>query len=187
MKVIYLASYKAILNTSHDVVYQDKFIKRDIGGDMLDIDLSPYDLIIATPPCNYYSRANYRRETSLYSQQTKHLLPDILQKLSKQDKPFIVENVRNPKLMHDIIQNFNGFVYVHGRHTYFTNFLINFSHIPQTFDYKTTKRILKNGKWMRSGQISLKDSTHDQGGDNVNSVLTFFIDHVADILGFGGC
>ena len=40
-----------------------------------EIDLTKYDYIIATPPCNYYSRANYRRETSKIAQETKHLLP----------------------------------------------------------------------------------------------------------------
>lgn len=74
MKIIYLAAFKAH-HPNWNMVYQDINGKRDIAGDMLEIDLTPYDVIIATPPCNYYSRANYRRETSEYSQKTKHLLP----------------------------------------------------------------------------------------------------------------
>ena len=93
VKGIYLASFKA-LHSTHDIIYQDINGQRDIGGDMLEVDLSKYDFIIATPPCNYWSRANYRRDSSEYALKTKHLLIDILNKLVKQNKPFIVENVK---------------------------------------------------------------------------------------------
>lgn len=93
MKGIYLAAFKAN-HPNYDIVYQDILGNRDIGGDMMEVDLSPYDFIIATPPCNWWSRANYRRNTSPYALQTKHLLPDILRKLCQQDKPWIVENVK---------------------------------------------------------------------------------------------
>lgn len=118
MKGIYLAAFKA-KHENHDIVYQDINGKRDLDGDMLKIDLTPYDYIIATPPCNYYSRANYRRETSKYSQETKHLLPEILKKLVNQDKPFIVENVRNKRLFTELgLFNLKCYVYLIGRHTY---------------------------------------------------------------------
>jgi site-specific DNA-cytosine methylase len=176
MKIIYLASHKAKLNIRHEVIYQDKFIQRDLAGDMLDVDLSKYDLIIATPPCNYYSRANYRRDQSKYALETKHLLPMILNKLQRQNKPYIVENVRNPKLMEEIIKTFNGFIYIHGRHTYFTNYMFVCSDIPQVMEYKTTKTIIKNGKKMRSGQIALFNKKEHEGGSNVNRVLERFIE-----------
>jgi site-specific DNA-cytosine methylase len=166
MNIIYLASYTANLNTQHTVYYQDKYIKRDIGGDMLEIDLNPYDLIIATPPCNYYSRGNYRRNTSLYSLETKHLLPDILYKLSKQVKPYIVENVRNPKLMETFLKNYNGFIYYYGRHTYFSNVL---------FAPHTVKQIKEN--------IQNMSKLKREGGYNVNNVIELFIETVNDIYG----
>lgn len=181
MNIIYLASHKAILNVNHNVIYQDKYIKRDLAGDMLDINLNDYDLIIATPPCNYYSRANYRRDTSKYALETKHLLPMIINKCMKLNKPYIIENVRNPKLMADIINNFNGFIYIHGRHTYFTNVFINFNHIPQEFEYKTTKTIIKNGKKFRSGQVALFNKRDSEGGKNVNSVFEYFINYCNDL------
>ena len=117
-KGIYLAACKA-RHDAHNIVYQDIEQERyncDLGGDMLEVDLTPYDYIIASPPCNYYSRANYRRETSEYSQKTKHLLPGILEKLGKQQKPFIVENVRSPRLMQqqgvfDISNKYNIYIY----------------------------------------------------------------------------
>ena len=93
MKGIYLASFKA-LHENHNIIYQDINGERDIGGDMMNVDLTPYDYIIATPPCNWWSRANYRRDSSQYALETKHLLIDILDKLVKLGKPFIVENVK---------------------------------------------------------------------------------------------
>jgi site-specific DNA-cytosine methylase len=130
MKIIYLAAFKAY-HPNWNMDYQDINGKRNIPGDMLEVDLTPYDVIIATPPCNYYSRANYRREISIYSQKTKHLLPGILDKLIKLDKPFIVENVINRVRMKDIINSFNGWYYEIGRHSYFTNIPFNANHIKQ--------------------------------------------------------
>ena len=101
MKGIYLASYKAH-HPNHDIVYQDINGERDIAGDMMEVDLTPYDFIIATPPCNWWSRANYRRNTSPYALNTKHLLIDIIHKLASQEKPFIVENVKKLKIFQRI-------------------------------------------------------------------------------------
>ena len=101
MKGIYLASFKAI-HENHDIVYQDINGKRDISGDMMNVDLTPYDYIIATPPCNWWSRANYRRDSSQYALETKHLLIDILDKLIKLGKPFIVENVKKQQTIYKV-------------------------------------------------------------------------------------
>ena len=121
MKGIYLASYKA-LHEEHNIIYQDINGERDLDGDMLDIDLSNYDYIIATPPCNYWSRANYRRERSDYALKTKHLLPCILNKLIQLNKPFIVENVRNDNLFSKYgLLKLPLYIYKIGRHTYWTN------------------------------------------------------------------
>ena len=161
MKGIYLASYKAN-HQNYDIVYQDINGERDIGGDMLGIDLSFYDFIIATPPCNYWSRANYRRETSDYSQKTKHLLPDIIDKLIKLNKPFIVENVRNYKLFNEYdLFNKDCFIYEIGRHTYWTNIVFNGSNIKQKND--------------NIHNISLKDR---QGGFNVYNVIEYWLEIV---------
>ena len=83
MKGIYLAAYKDYF-PQFNLDYND--IKKtsehiNIVCDMLTVDLSQYDYIIASPPCNYYSKCNYRRETSDYALKTKHLLPGILEKL----------------------------------------------------------------------------------------------------------
>lgn len=81
MKGIYLAAFEAY-HPNHDIIYQDINGLRDLGGDMLDVDLSSYDFIIATPPCNYWSRCNYRRDISDYSLKTKHLLPGIIKNVT---------------------------------------------------------------------------------------------------------
>lgn len=164
-KVIYLAAGNAQLlklgENDFIITYQDKFIKRDLGGDMLDIDLSDYDILIATPPCNYYSRANYRRDISIYSQQTKHLLPEIIKKFKITKKPFIVENVINKKLMNQIIKDNDDIYYFeHGRHSYFTN-------IDMSSYIKDIPQIKDN--------IQNKSQKQRQGGFNVNIVLTYFL------------
>lgn len=158
MKIIYLGAYKAN-HPNYDIVYQDINGKRDLAGDMLEIDLTPYDVIIATPPCNYWSRANYRRETSTYSQKTKHLLPAIIDKCISLGKPFIIENVRNRRLfnLYDLF-NKNCFIYEIGRHTYWTNIAFNTTNIEQKPD--------------NIHNISSKDR---QGGDNVHNVIEYWL------------
>jgi site-specific DNA-cytosine methylase len=158
MRIIYLAAFQAY-HKNYDIVYQDINGKRDINGDMLDVDLTPYDVIIATPPCNYYSRANWRRQTSDYSQKTKNLLPDILKKLRELKKPYIVENVSNYNLMRDFYDY--DFVYQVGRHTYFTNIMFDPSNIKQIKD--NIHNINKNKR---------------QGGQNVHDVIEFWLQNV---------
>jgi site-specific DNA-cytosine methylase len=165
MKILYLAAGHGSINTNHEVVYQDLIIKRDLGGDMLDIDLNGYDLIIATPPCNYYSRANYRRKTSKYSNDTKHLLPEIISKLESTDVPVIIENVINKKRMSFILEKTSLFYIEWGRHCYFTNRLVDFSSIPQKYDFEYGgKSVQKCSKKAR------------QGGKNVQLVFEHYIE-----------
>ena len=173
MKVIYLASFQA-LHSRFDVTYQDINGKRDIGGDMLDVDLTPYDVIIATPPCNYYSRANWRRETSQYSLITRHLLPSIIKKLSLQDKPFIIENVINKKLILPLVPT--DVIYLeHGRHCYITNVLFNPYGIDQIDDLEN--RIIQSGKY--KGKIgTFAPNSKRQGGINVHKVIDYWLDIV---------
>lgn len=166
-KVIYLASGRAVLKYPY-VIYNDYIVKRDLVCDMMQVDLSEFDILIATPPCNYYSHANNMRETSKYAQETKHLLPDIIDKFIKTGKPFIVENVRNAPLFSKLgLYDKNCFIYKHGRHTYWTNIMFNMSAIPQEHDFKQIPGY---------GCVRLK--SYVQGGKNVNDVLDYFIDVV---------
>lgn len=166
-KVIYLAAGRAKLNYPN-VIYNDYKENRDLVCDMMDVDLGDYDILIATPPCNYYSRANCRRETSTYAQVTKHLLPDIIDKFIQTGKPFIVENVRNAPLFKKLgLYNKSCLIYTHGRHTYWTNCLFDMSHISQEFDFRQIPGY---------GCVRLK--SYVQGGKNVNDVLDYFIEVV---------
>lgn len=125
MKGIYLAAYTAVHN-EYDIVYQDINGKRDIGGDMMDVELRNYDFIIATPPCNFWSHASGNRH-SQYALDSAHLLPDILYKLEGLSIPYIVENVRNLKRFKEfgILPRDYSITYFIGRHTVFTNVFIN--------------------------------------------------------------
>lgn len=171
-KVIYLASGRAKLKYPN-VVYNDYKEKRDLVCDMLTVNLDDYDILIATPPCNYYSRANSMRETSEYAQSTKHLLPCILDKFIRTGKPFIVENVRNEPLFKKCgLYDYNCFIYKHGRHTYWTNIPFNPSGIKQEFDFHQIPGY---------GCVRLK--SYVQGGKNVNNVLDYFIEVVNNLQG----
>ena len=171
---IYLASYKA-LHPNYNIIYQDINGKRDLSGDMLNIDLTPYDYIIATPPCNYYSRCNYRRETSKYSQETKHLLPEIIEKLCKLEKPFIVENVRNSVLFNKLgLYDKPCFIYIIGRHTYWTNIIM-------TTDIEQKQDLVQHGIYI--GNKDKKDDAENtrEGGWNVKQVIELFMESVEQL------
>lgn len=170
MRGIYLAAFKAE-HPKHNIVYQDINGKRDIGGDMMEVNLADYDYIIATPPCNYYSRANYRRETSAYAQATKHLLPGILKKLIALGKPFIVENVKNKRIFTEIgLMNLPCHIYLIGRHTYWSNIEFKYDDIPQVFDFKY------GGYEVRDCQNYSRGKR--QGGQNVHLVIERFIETI---------
>jgi len=162
MKIIYLASYHADLGIP-DVVYQDKFVERDIMGDMLDVDLNAYDIIIATPPCNYWSKARGNLLKSDYALNTRKLLPGIIWKLMYQDKPYIVENVINKRSMRKILRYFNGHYYEIGRHSYFTN-------VPFNVLVSQTQQFNYGGSY-----VGLPGER--QGGSNVNNVLKLWLDY----------
>lgn len=173
MKTIYLACGRAQLN-HEDVVYNDLFENRDLKCDMLSVDLNDYDVLIATPPCNFYSHARGGNPPSDYALKTKHLLPTIIEKFIRTGKPFIVENVRNEPLFKKLgLYNYNCFVYKHGRHTYWTNVFINFSFIPQEHDFIRIP-----------GYGSIRLKKYVQGGKNVNDVFDYFLEVVKFNLSF---
>lgn len=165
MRGIYLAACKA-RHLDYNITYQDidKKYKCDLGGDMLSIDLTPYDFIIATPPCNFWSRANAYWKTSKYSAETKHLLPSTIEMLGKQEKPFIIENVINRTRMtaygvYDIIDKYKLRVYYVGRHIYITNIEAeSIKEVPQIQDFKYGGRRVNN-------------DGYNQGGTNVHNVI----------------
>lgn len=167
MKGIYLAAYKA-RHPNYDIVYQDinPRCKCDLQGDMLEVDLKDYDFIIATPPCNFWTRANYRRYRSEYALKTLHLLPLIILKCIASKKPFIVENVRNDRLFNEFrLYKFNCFIYKIGRHTYWTNVSFD-TNIEQVQDFRY------GGYYIRD------EAAFKQGGDNVSRVIERFLEEI---------
>lgn len=175
MKVVYLGACRAY-HPNYDIDYNDVVLGYHINlvGDMLKVDLSKYDVLIATPPCNYYSRANWRRNSSYYALSTKHLLPGVLFRfMQNYNKPFIIENVRNWSMFKKcgIIDfcNKNGiFIYEYGRHTYFTNILLNLSCIDQIKD---------NIQYTSNCKTSYRE-----GGYNVHQVIEYFLKYCNELL-----
>lgn len=170
MRGIYLAACKA-RHILHDIVYQDIDPKYgcDVGGDMLEVDLSPYDFIIATPPCNWWSKANPYYWFSEYSLKTRHLLPLTLIKVAKSNKPFIVECVKNIKRYTEnhifrICDKYHIHWQVVGRHIYFTNIEVDLSCIQQQ-DF-------------RYGGVRVNNDGYNQGGTNVHRVIEKFLEKI---------
>lgn len=157
MNGIYLASKEHRL-PNYQMDYNDieNYPGITVPGDMMAIDINKYDYVIATPPCNYYSRANYRRETSKIAQETKHLLPAILEKLKDYKKPFIVENVCNSTLLPKT--NFIEFEF--GNHHFYTNTLLLFTALPQA--QNTAKR----------------SYGHRDGNYNVDLIIKIFLETI---------
>ena len=163
MKGLYLCAFYARHN-DYDIVYNDvdEKTKPDLLCDALEVDLKPYDFIIATPPCNFWSHAHSEKQCGEYALKTKHLLPDLLIKLAETGKPFIVENVRNvPRMkkygIFDIASKYGLYIQFVGRHTYFTNiFCCLDEHQKKDF---------------RTHGIHLNTTKNAQGGENVHKVI----------------
>ena len=169
MKGIYLGSCLAY-HPNYNLDYNDieELPHINIKCDMMKVNLKEYDFIIASPPCNYWSKANYRRETSVYAQSTKNLLPDLIKKCNSIDKPFIIENVKNYKLFEKegiikycIENNIN--IYIIGRHTYFTKKFLRLEN-PQIKDNVTSKQ-----------HKSTNLNNYRQGGANVHNTIEIFL------------
>lgn len=172
MKGIYLFANRA-RHLNHDIVYNDveEKYKCDITANAFDVQLDEYDFIIATPPCNWWSKANYRRNSSPYALATKQLLPETIKRLAKQNKPFIIENVRNKPLMTkegiiDLIKKNNLFSQIVGRHLYISNVWCDLE-CPQIQDYKM------HG-------IRINNDGYSQGGTNVHRVIEKWINYIKE-------
>lgn len=178
MKGIFLCAYKQ-RHFNYDIDYNDIVAVDGINilGSCEDVDLSNYDYLLATPPCTYYSRANWRRDISKAAQDTKHLLPSILLKFARSGKPFLIENVRNPRLFEEqgiykICEDYGVLDYVIGRHTYFTNIFINLS-CDQRLDFK-------KGGYVRKydDEVSYYPKGTCAGGKNVLQVFDIWLSSV---------
>lgn len=142
-----------------DLYVKNPIIKnKDCVAYLENINLNDIDFIISTPPCNYYSRANYRRDISQYSLATKHLLPYFINKLPELNKPFLIENVINDNLQVEFL--YKCYSFKHGRHRYWTNIKFDLPEVQKTqpIKYMSTKK--------RQGDI------------NVHNVIIAFIKEV---------
>ena len=128
-----------------------------------NIKLEKYDFIIATPPCNYWSRANYRRDKSKVAQLTKHLLIYCLKECIKSGKPFIVENVLIPNYLRP--KEFDSYKFTYGTHTFWTNVLLPNPGKP-----------IKPGKWKNYKSYGKRDDNIQ-----VDYIIRLFLSTIKDI------
>lgn len=172
---VYLAAARARHN-DYNIIYNDydKKFNCDLTCDMMSVDLEKYDFVIASPPCNYWSIARGNR-LSDYSKNTKHLLPDIIDKCINLGKPFIIENVKNNKrFLENNLFNKKCYCFIVGRHTYWTNLYIpDIQFLHQRQDFKTHGKVIKYNDMI--------DNYH-QGGYNVYVVIEYFLNYLSKIL-----
>ncbi len=171
MKIIYLASGYAKLQEP-GVTYNDLIVPRENRQDMLEVDLNEYDILIATPPCNFYSYARGSKRPSEYALNTAHLLVDIIIKFYYTGKPFIVENVTNKTSMGFIwamCSDLGLYRFKHARHTYITNIKFDVSEVPKEFDFK-------------KGGYFINTFSDRQGGNQVSAIIDCFIKAAKSIL-----
>jgi len=144
----------------YNIIYNDivDYEGIDLCCDCLNINLEPYDFIIATPPCNYYSRANYRRQTSEVAQRTKHILPKLIEKLSQLNKPFIIENVCNSSLL----PKSKLFEFEFGQHHFYTNVFMLIPH--NSYAIRQNKQYISRNK--------------RDGNYNVDLVIKYFLEAI---------
>lgn len=155
MKILYLCCGYGEIDFSN-VTYNDLYIKRKNGlmCDCRDIDISKYDIVVASPPCNFWSKANYRRDSSNYAQLTKPLLLYCIDLLRKYPNiPIIIENVRNLPLFMKHINLFDIYFVATGRHTYFSNRDIDFI---KKFKFEKSCNISNLSRKKREGDLQVR-------------------------------
>lgn len=169
-KILYGCCFTADLNCELidyvDIIPNLKKSKgRYICSSIENINFNDYDIILCSPPCNFYSRAAGNRHSD-YALKTRHLLPFCINEAYKTGKPFIVENVRNRKYMFNLDIPNDVIIIEYGRHTYFTNILFNIQSAVQRQDFKMHGHVIKYD--------DMPDLSH-QGGFNVNNVFVEFL------------
>ena len=172
MKGIYLCANKA-RHPDFNIVYQDidPKCKCDILGDMFEVDLTPFDFIVCTPPCNWWSKTNPYYYKSFYALSTRHLLPCALIRLAALGKHFIVEGVKNIKRYTEnhifrICAEYHIKYQIVGRHIYFSNIDVDLS-CPQIQDF-------------RYGGVRVNNDGYNPGGTNVYNCIQIWLNFVVN-------
>lgn len=170
IKVLYGCCYKAELNLDaniYEITYVDiipdlfKSNGMYICTDIKDIKFKDFDIIVCSPPCNYWTRAISLERVSDYALNTMCLLPYCINECVKSGKPFIIENVRNYKRFNIFnLFNYPCFYVFIGRHTYRTN------------------RLFKPDNLQIKENITHISKSKRQGGNNVNTIFEEFIKSV---------
>lgn len=161
-RVLYLCAREHRI-AGYDIVYNDIEPKYgcDLVCDCLDVDLSPFDVLVATPPCNYWSKANNRfREFSKVAQMTKHLLPALMVSFHRCGKPYLIENVVNENLTPKPLD----FCFTWGNHIWYTN--VFFAIPPRSCAVAQHKAQLSYG--------------HRDNNVNVDIIIRCFLEAVCD-------
>jgi DNA (cytosine-5)-methyltransferase 1 len=85
--------------TGIDIAKQRNFPFKFIQGDALEADLTSFDFIWASPPCQLFCALNGREDLSHYPNYIK----PIREKLKASGKPWVIENVPGAPLREDLV------------------------------------------------------------------------------------
>lgn len=81
-----------------DINPQPDYPYRFVQADAMTFDLSGYDLIHASPPCQLFTRAQHLRDAQgSESSETIDLLTPTIERFASLDTPYIIENVENAR------------------------------------------------------------------------------------------
>jgi DNA (cytosine-5)-methyltransferase 1 len=86
--------------TGVDIVHQKNYPFKFIQGNALDVDLSEYDAVWASPPCQRFTKARF-----LASDHHEDLIEPVREKLIDSGKPYIIENVPGAPLINPVRLN----------------------------------------------------------------------------------
>jgi DNA (cytosine-5)-methyltransferase 1 len=140
--------------TGADINHQAHYPFDFIQGDALSIDLSGFDLIWASPPCQAFTA--YRRRKG-HVKPMENLIPKVREKLKASDAKWIIENIPGAPLENPVQLCGSSFGLDVRRHRIFeTNFPVSTPdcdhswqapRFPQATNRKNKRRTVEVGAW----------------------------------------
>jgi DNA (cytosine-5)-methyltransferase 1 len=84
--------------TGFDIKPQPRYPYRFVQADALDVDLSPFEFVWASPPCQAYTRARPHTTREL----APRMVEAVREKLEKWGGPYVIENVPGAPIRPDL-------------------------------------------------------------------------------------
>lgn len=152
--------------TGVDIVNQENYPYAFVQADALEFDMSGYDVVHASPPCQAYSIAAAHRRAK--GKQYPDLVAAVREKLTGSRAPFVIENVPGAPIRHDLMLCGTMFHLGVCRHRYFEMSGVT---IPQPTHPKHKPPIIVTARTGRSTKRSQYCTVAGNGGLGVSYKL----------------